>query len=47
MSIFFSSTISAQHAGGIQAGKPGQVHGRLGVAGALQHAAFAGLQRRM
>ena len=35
----------ADHAGGREAGEPGDVHGGLGVAGAHQHAAIARHQR--
>src|SRR5918997_6144216 len=35
----------AQHAGRVEAGHAGEVHGRLRVAGALEHAALAGLER--
>ena len=36
----------ADDAGGAQAGQPAQVHDALGLAGAHQHAAVAGAQRR-
>ena len=35
----------ADHAGRIEAGEAGEVDGRLGLAGALEHAAGLGLQR--